>query len=73
MDMNRANKIARVVEQINRYKAFLTSLENRSYPDEFKIYYREMETCDLEPVVLDMIIEHYKGYLKDAEDELKSL
>ena len=73
MDINKAEKVGRVMNDINRCKSFLESLKDRSYPDEFEIHYRGYKTCDLEEDVLDMIIEHYENELERYNEELKKL
>lgn len=73
MDINKANEVSKVVNTINRCNNFLESLCDRSYSDEFTIYYRGMETCELEEPALKVLIEYYKKELKIAEDKLKSL
>lgn len=70
MDLNKANEITKLVNKINKCKDFLSSLEDRSYDDEFTIHYRGMETCELEAPVLEIIIDYYKKELKEAEEEL---
>lgn len=73
MDLNKANEVSKLVNIINRCKEFLDSLEGRSYPDEFTIYYRGLETCELEESALELLIEHYKKELAEAERKLKEL
>lgn len=73
MDKNKAQEVGRVMNGINRCEDFLKSLKDRSYPDEFAIYYRGMETCELEEEVLQMIIKHYEDKLLKLNDELKKL
>lgn len=73
MDINKANKITQLVNKINKCKSFLKSLEGRSYPDEFTIYYRGIETCELEESALNLLIGYYKKELEDTEYELNRL
>lgn len=73
MDISKAEKIGKVMNNINRCKSFLGCLKDKSYPDSFEIYYRDYKTCDLEEDVLDMIIEHYESELERYNEELKKL
>ena len=73
MNKNKAQEVRRVMNKINRCEDFLKSLKDRSYPDEFVIYYRGMETCELEENVLKMIIEYYENELLKLNNELKKL
>lgn len=73
MDISKAEKISKVMNNINRCKSFLECLKDRSYPDSFEIYYRDFKACDLEEDVLDMIIEHYESELERYNEELKKL
>jgi hypothetical protein len=73
MDINKANEITKLVNKINRCKSFLSSLDGHSYPDEFVIYYREAETCELEKDALNLLINYYKEEKRKAEEELKKL
>ncbi len=73
MDINNANKIANIVNKINRYKSFLDVLDGRGYSDEFEIYYSGMKTCELEEPVLNIIIEYYKNEVKKAEALLERM
>lgn len=73
MDISKAEKVGKVMNNINRCKSFLDCLKDRSYPDSFEIYYRDYKTCDLEKDVLDMIIEHYESELERYNEELKKL
>lgn len=72
MDISKAEKVGKVMNNINRCKSFLDCLKDRSYPDSFEIYYRDYKTCDLEKDVLDMIIEHYESELERYNEELKN-
>ena len=73
MDISKAEKIGKVMNNINRCKSFLDGLKDRSYPDSFEIYYRDYKACDLEEDVLDIIIEHYENELERYDEELKKL
>lgn len=73
MDISKAEKIGKVMNNINRCKSFLDCLKDRSYPDSFEIYYRDYKACDLEEDVLDIIIEHYENELERHNEELKKL
>lgn len=73
MDISKAEKVGKVMNNINRCKSFLDCLKDRSYPDSFEIYYRDYKTCDLEVDVLDIIIEHYENELERYNEELKKL
>lgn len=73
MDISKAEKIGKVMNNINRCKSFLDCLKDRNYPDSFEIYYRDYKSCDLEEDVLDIIIEHYENELKRYNEELKKL
>lgn len=73
MDISKAEKVGKVMNNINRCKNFLDCLKDKSYPDSFEIYYRDYKTCDLEEDVLDMIIEHYESELERYSEELKKL
>lgn len=73
MDISKAEKIGKVMNNINRCKSFLDCLKDRSYPDSFEIYYRDYKACDLEEDVLDIIIEHYENELERYDEELKKL
>lgn len=73
MDVNKAKEVARVMNRIEKCESFLNSIEGRSYNDEFAIYYRGIETCELEEDVLQMIIKHYEDELVVLNEELKNL
>jgi hypothetical protein len=73
MDISKAEKIGKVMNNINRCKSFLGCLKDRGYPDSFEIYYRDYKACDLEEDVLDIIIEHYENELERYNEELKKL
>ena len=73
MDVNKAKEAAKVMNRIEKCESFLTSLKGRSYNDEFAIYYRGLETCELEEDMLQMIIEHYENELKKLNAALENL
>ena len=73
MDVNKAKEVARVMNRIEKCESFLNSIEGRSYNDEFAIYYRGLETCELEEDVLQMIIKHYEDELVKLNAILKNL
>ena len=52
---------------------FLKSLKGRNYDDEFTIYYRGLETCELEEEALQLLIEHYEDELAKLNKELNNL
>ena len=73
MDMKKAEEISQLIKQIERSESFLQSLYNRDYEDEFSIYYRGAETCELEPEALYSLIDFYKKKQQDAKEKLKSI
>ena len=73
MNVNKAKAVAKVINRIEKCESFLNSLEGRSYNDEFAIYYRGLETCELEEDMLQMIIEHYENELKKLNAALENL
>ena len=73
MNVNKAKTVAKVINRIEKCESFLNSLEGRSYNDEFAIYYRGVETCELEEDVLQMIIKHYEDELMKLNAALKNL
>ena len=73
MDVNKAKEAAKVMNRIEKCESFLTSLRGRSYNDEFTIYYRGLESCELEEDVLQMIIKHYEDELVKLNATLKNL
>ena len=73
MDVNKAKEAAKVMNRIEKCESFLNSLEGRSYNDEFAIYYRGIETCELEEDVLQMIIKHYEDELMKLNKSLSNL
>ena len=73
MKRENAEKISKLVNRIKRCEDFLQSLKGHSYNDEFKIYYRGLETCDLEENVLEIIIKHYESEIERLQHELDKL
>lgn len=73
MNRNNAEKVTKIMNRIRRCESFLKSLKERSYPDEFTIYYRGCETCELEVDMLKMIVAHYEAELKSLNEELESI
>ena len=73
MNVNKAKAVAKVINRIEKCESFLKSLEGRSYNDEFAIYYRGIETCELEEDVLQMIIKHYEDELVKLNKSLNNL
>lgn len=73
MDVNKAKEAAKVMNRIEKCESFLKSLRGRSYNDEFTIYYRGIETCELEEDVLQMIIKHYEDELMKLNKSLNNL
>lgn len=73
MDINKANEITKLVNKTDKSIEFLKSLDGRGYNNEFTIYYRGVETCELEESALNVLIEYYKKELKEAEEKLKSI
>jgi hypothetical protein len=73
MDVNKANNITKIVNRMNKCESFLGRLENRSYPDEFVIYYRGGETCRLEEDALSLLIKYYRDQIKEAKEQLNKL
>ena len=73
MNVNKAKEAAKVMNRIEKCESFLTSLKGKSYNDEFAIYYRGVETCELEEDVLQMIIKHYEDELVKLNATLKNL
>ena len=73
MDVNKAKEAAKVMNRIEKCESFLTSLAGRSYNDEFTIYYRGLETCELEEEALQLLIEHYEDELAKLNKELSNL
>ena len=73
MNINKAKAVAKVINRIEKCESFLNSLEGRSYNDEFVIYYRGLESCELEEDVLKMIIKHYEDELVKFNKSLNNL
>ena len=73
MDVNKAKEATKVMNRIEKCESFLTSLKGRSYNDEFAIYYRGLETCELEEAALQLLIEHYEEELAELNLVLKNL
>ena len=73
MEVNKAKEATKVMNRIEKCESFLNSLEGRSYNDEFAIYYRGVETCELEEDVLQMIIKHYEDELVKLNKALNNL
>ena len=73
MDVNKAKEATKVMNRIEKCESFLTSLKGRSYNDEFAIYYRGLETCELEEAALQLLIEHYEDELVKLKATLKNL
>ena len=73
MDVNKAKEATKVMNRIEKCESFLTSLKGRSYNDEFAIYYRGFETCELEEDALQILIEYYEGELAKLNKALNNL
>ena len=73
MNVNKAKAVAKVINRIEKCESLLNSLEGRSYNDEFAIYYRGIETCELEEDVLQMIIKYYEDELMKLNKSLNNL
>lgn len=73
MNVNKAKEATKVMNRIEKCESFLTSLKGRSYNDEFAIYYRGLETCELEEAALQLLIEHYEDELVKLKATLKNL
>ena len=73
MDVNKAKEATKVMNRIEKCESFLKSLEGRSYNDEFAIYYRGIETCELEKEALQLLVEHYEDELVKLNKELNNL
>ena len=73
MNVNKAKAVAKVINRIEKCESFLNSLEGRSYNDEFAIYYRGIETCELEEDALQILIEYYEGELAKLNKALNNL
>lgn len=72
-DVNKAKEAAKVMNRIEKCESFLKSLKGRSYNDEFTIYYRGLETCELEEAALQLLIEHYEDESVKLNKELSNL
>lgn len=70
MDINKAKEISKIVNKIERCENFLESLD-RSYKDEFTIYYRGCETCELEENAVELLINYYNKEIESAKKELE--
>ena len=73
MDVNKAKEVAKVMNRIEKCEKFLTSLKGRSYNDEFAIYYRGLETCELEGGALRTLIKYYEDELAKLNKELNNI
>ena len=73
MNVNKAKAVAKVINRIEKCESFLKSLKGRSYNDEFTIYYRGLETCELEEAALQLLIEHYEEELAELNAALKNI
>jgi hypothetical protein len=73
MNIDKANEITKLVNKINKCERFLQSLDGRSYPDEFTICYRGIETCHLEDDAIKLLIDYYKKELEEAKTQLGRL
>ena len=73
MDVNKAKEAAQVMNRIEKCESFLKSLKGRSYNDEFTIYYRGFETCELEEEALQLLIKYYEDELVKLNTTLKNL
>ena len=73
MNVNKAKEAAKVMNRIEKCESFLKSQKGRSYNDEFAIYYRGIEICELEEDVLQMIIKHYEDELVKLNKALNNL
>lgn len=73
MNIDKAKKVTKLTNEINKCVSVLAKLDGRSYSDEFTIYYRGLETCELEESALNILIEYYKKRLLEAEQQLERL
>lgn len=73
MDVNKAKEATKVMNRIEKCESFLTSLKGRSYNDEFAIYYRGFETCELEEAALQTLIKYYEDELAKLNKELNNI
>ena len=73
MNIDKVKEITKLSNTIDKCVKILASLDNRSYPDKFTIYYRGMETCELEENALNILVVHYKKSRLEAEQQLEKL
>ena len=73
MDINKAKETAKVMNRIEKCESFLKSLKGRSYNDEFTIYYRGFETCELKETALQILIKYYEDELAKLNKALNNL
>ena len=73
MDKNKAKEATMIVNRIDKCESILESLKGRSYNDEFAIYYRGIETCELEKEALQLLVEHYEDELVKLNAALENL
>lgn len=73
MDVNKAKKATKLMNRIEKCENFLKSLKGRSYNDEFAIYYRGLETCELEEGALQTLIKYYEDELAKLNKELNNI
>lgn len=73
MNIDKVKEITKLSNTIDKCVKILASLDNRSYPDEFTIYYRGRKTCELEENALNILVVHYKKSLLEAEQQLEKL
>lgn len=73
MNVNKAKAVAKVINRIEKCESFLNSLKGRSYNDEFAIYYRGLETCELEEGALQTLIKYYEDELAKLNKELNNI
>lgn len=73
MEKNKAKEVTMIVNRINKCENFLESLQGRSYNDEFAIYYRGLETCELEEGALQTLIKYYEDELAKLNKELNNI
>lgn len=72
MDINKANEIASIVNEISLCEEKLESLD-RSYKDEFTLCYRGIEIEQLEKEDIELLINHYTNKLNKAKERLKNI
>lgn len=73
MNFNKAQDIGKIVNEINKCQDFLKSLKGHSYKDEYVIYYRGWETCELEEEALDLLVDFYETKIISLKDTLNKL